>query len=789
VKRPAAIASQPFSAAYKNILFADRPAALYRLDTVSYSFFSQGAKEQCHARLAWFAYSVEADFSLYRVSRAYPADRYVADTIDLLDHRAADRGQWERYLQGHAEHIAAMRSFDIEVYLLVALREGHRKPWQRNVQRDARALGDAEQHTFDTVTEYLPAHRATSMEIQWLLRRAGTRGIGEPELDANWRPPALTVTPTSAFEPRGATTMRHAATITEQDRGLIVDTEHGRSYQAMLALGALPRTMQFPGGAELLFTPLEALAFPVDAAMHVRWVSNADMQKLVRNRVRDADNSWEDQAHNPQSWAPEEHRIAARDAHEYFSTEPYPPGLETSVLFALGADSDEERRARVAQLRRRYGAIKLYQPLGIQRDLYDDHLPHPGPAIVGDYADVQTMNQFGAYMPIGTHHAGARRGIYIARTIPGTPRPVKFDPTEASRTNRSGSILMVGALGRGKTTGAQFICYFSALRGSLVVDIDPKPDHNLEGLPGLEDRVHAITLTGDDANRGLLDPLVVAPEALREDLANAYLIEILPQAPPPWETQIRRAVKRVLAEPSPSCQRVLDVLMSSPDTAAREVGAALDVWAISGLGQLGFGDGTRDAVHAERPVTMIKASALTLPPPGTPRADYQQDERLGAATLKLVVGYAMRLVQGDRSRHKVIHFDEAHVLLGTNDGRRFLDRINRMGRSMNVTLLLSTQLLGDVGSIESLIGTRMIFGQETDAEARAVLPIVGLDPNDDGLVKMLTGFTNGQCLLRGIDGRVAAMQIDVVDPEILKVLSTTPEEVASAGVTNGAVAA
>jgi DNA helicase HerA-like ATPase len=147
---------------------------------------------------------------------------------------------------------------------------------------------------------------------------------------------------------------------------------------------------------------------------------------------------------------------------------------------------------------------------------------------------------------------------------------------------------------------------------------------------------------------------------------------------------------------------------------------------------------------------------------------------MGVATLKLLVGYAMRLVQGDRSVHKVIHFDEAHVLLGAGDGRRFLDRVNRMGRSMNATLLLSTQLLGDVGELESLIGTRLVFGQETDAEARAVLPILGLDPGDERLVKMLRSFTGGRCLLRGIDDRVAAVQIDVVDPAILAALDTNP---------------
>jgi hypothetical protein len=43
--------------------------------------------------------------------------------------------------------------------------------------------------------------------------------------------------------------------------------------------------------------------------------------------------------------------------------------------------------------------------------------------------------------------------------------------------------------------------------------------------------------------RGLLDPLAVAPEALREDMASSCLMELMPQAAAAWGTQIRKAVR------------------------------------------------------------------------------------------------------------------------------------------------------------------------------------------------------------------------------------------------------
>jgi len=201
---------------------------------------------------------------------------------------------------------------------------------------------------------------------------------------------------------------------------------------------------------------------------------------------------------------------------------------------------------------------------------------------------------------------------------------------------------------------------------------------------------------------------------------------------------------------------------------------ALGVWAASGVARLGFGDGHHARVEAERPVTTIKARGLSLPAPGIARADYDQTERLGVATLKLIAAYAMRLVSGDRSTHKVVLFDEAWFLLASRDGRRLIDRLNRLGRAENATLILATQQLTDVGEIENLIGTRFIFGQETAVEARRALELLGLDPGDRALVERLRGYRKGRCLLRDIDDRVAEVQIDAVHEHLLEVLDTSP---------------
>lgn len=797
----------PLRFAQDNILVGhgDARAALYRVDTVSYRFLPAAEKRAWLSRLAWLAVKCEADFSMWRVSRAYPAERYAADSMELLDDRQQSREAWEEYVGGHEEHLRALRSHVPEVFLAVSLQARRKTSLAGDVTHgfdrvrrrleavlgiagevpipgsELEALAVEEERVFRRLTSCVPASRATTRDLQWLMRRSLCRGLEEPDLDEHWQPDALEVRDERgrvAYEPVESGMLRLVnAPIVEEDRSLVVNSPSGRSHQAMLAMGSLPEECVFPGAAELLCTPMEAVEFPVDCVLHARYLGNRDAVSKVRRKIVDADNAFSEEmtsAHGPLSVTVEENRALARELDAYLKSHERPPLLNVTMSLAVGAADPEELDHRVEALRHAYGTVTLHQPLGLQPALFFDHLPRADGGQVSDYTEMLTVEQFGALMPLGTHQAGSSRGVLIGHTATGGSRPVKFDITEASRRGRPPSILLAGTLGSGKTIAAELLAYQAERRGSRIVDVDPKPDHNLEGLPELEGRVHVIELSADDRYRGLLDPLVVAPPSLREDLASSYLIELLPQSPAGWETQIRKAVRLAIDSGEPSCLRVLDVLAAAKDADARAAGEALGVWADSGIGRLAFSDGKDAAVAAERAVTTIKARGLSLPAPGVVRADLDQSERLGVATLKLIAAYAMRLVSGDRSVHKVVLFDEAWFLLASRDGRRLIDRLNRLGRAENATLILATQQLTDVGEIENLIGTRFIFGQETVTEAKRALELLGLDPDDRSLVERVRGYRKGRCLMRDIDDRVAEVQIDPLSDVFLRTLDTSP---------------
>jgi hypothetical protein len=384
-------------------------AGLYRLAMTSYPYLPTGEKWALQRRLQRLAHTIAADFSLWRVNRAYPAERYVQHTAGLLDGRHQDPQAWQTFLEGHRERLRELGSHIPECYLAVSLAPG--TPTSvgsgllRGVDRVRRRveelagigasspisagelseLATREQRVYERLNGVIATRRARTIELQWLLRRAASRGLAEPELDTHWEPDALVVSAPGggvAFQPLGHDLARCAnAAITERQQTLIVDGEQGRCYQAMLALGALADAPEFPGStAEVLFAPLEALGFPVDAAVHARWLGNRQALAQVRKRIADVEHAYHEQVqgavHGPSLLAGED-RVLAREYEAQLQAGGHSPMLYAQVGLAVGAASEEELERRVATLKEQYGDIQLHRPAGLQREMFFEHLPRP----------------------------------------------------------------------------------------------------------------------------------------------------------------------------------------------------------------------------------------------------------------------------------------------------------------------------------------------------------------------------------------------------------------------------
>ncbi|HTQ68393.1 MAG TPA: ATP-binding protein [Solirubrobacteraceae bacterium] len=810
----------PIAFVYGNCVFAsglDDGWAAFRVQTSAYAWSSDSEKRSRLVGLVGALETLGADLQVLRVSRTWGLRRYEEEMGARAPGAAGSAGgpprARERYVREQARRLEGTEPSHAVVFILASLREPERdvasflsgvatrhprtivEEVRRALSPRARRLMSVEEleraraaadRIHARIADFLDVRPARMVELQWLIRRGFCRGVGEPHVDGLHEPRAL------AFECNGKAVlaplegdvMRWSDCIVEhRGRALVVESELGRSWQAQLVLGALPERVDFPGArAELMFAPVEGLPFAIDLSLNARFLPNELAIRIARRRVQDADQIVRAESEGEQGASDLglERTQEARDLLSYLQASSRPPLLRATVAIAVGAPTEPELERRVEMCRRAYGEVRLHRPLGDQLQLFLQQLPGQRTRLAG-YDDTLTTEQVAAMMPTATHQVGSEGGFYLGHTLTASRQPVRFNIKEGSESDRNTTVLCVGALGTGKTTLAQKLEYEGFLEGARVIDCDPKGDHRFHQLEDVRPHVELLTLRPDPTLRGMLDPLRIAPSHLRQDLTVSFLHDLLPgRAEPTWETAVVAAVDRVITRArKPTCWEVVGALRDGDET-DRRVAKALEVYARSGLTQLGFAnpDVTLPAV-GRRQVTYLPIRDLPTPEAGVRRAEYSQSERVGQQIVRLIAIFAMHLMSAERERLKLFCFDEGWRLLGDPVGRTLLSSLQRMGRSELAVPIISTQLVtdalvGEGSSIENLLGATFVFGMRSEAEAARALALLGLDPEDAGMRQSLLSFESGSCLMRDHRGRIEAVQVDLVLPKLRRAFSTTP---------------
>jgi len=771
----------PISFIYGNCVFGrgiDDGWAAFAVEGSSYAWLADDAKRARMLALVGALEALEADVQILRVSRRALSSGYVREQqvgggpAAARTHVRARR----RYVGEHAERLEAIGASEPLVYVLVSLREPERDvasfvskavgehpgEWLAAVQRAlalrhrrVMAATDLERarvradRAHARLADYLPVRQARGPELQWLVRRAFCRGIGEPVVDGLHEPRALMFERNgkALLAPLEGDVMRWCDGLVERrGRALRIESELGTSWQAHLVLGALPERVQFPGArAELMFAPAEALPFPIDLSMSAGFLANEVALRVARRRIQDADQIARAESDGEQGVSDlgYERTQDARDLLGYLQASSRPPLLRATIAIAIGASGEQELEERVEMCRRAYGEVRLHRPLGDQIQLFVQHLPGQRTRVAG-YEDTLTTEQVGAMMPTATHAAGSKTGFYLGHTLSGSRQPVRFNLREGSDSDRNATVLSIGALGSGKTTLAQKLKYEGFLLGARVIDCDPKGDHRFHLLEEVAPHVESVTLRPDRALRGMLDPLRIAPRHLCQDAAVSFLRDLLPgRAEAAWETAVVGAVDRVVRRArEPTCLEVVKALAEGDET-DRKVAKTLEVYARTGLTQLGFADpAVRPPALGQRQVTYLPIRDLPGPQPGTRRSEYSQAEKVGEQIVRLIAMFAMHLMSTERERLKLFSFDEGWRLLGDPAGRALLASLQRMGRSELAVPIISTQLvtdglLGERESLENLLGATFVFGMRAESEAARALTLLGLDPEDRSMRQRL----------------------------------------------------
>ncbi len=800
---------RPLTFVYGNCVFAASTTdawAAFVVEVASYQWLGEDVKRQRFLALMGALEAIEADVQIVRVSRTQDGDgaaqargphaEALSRYVEALDGRASSLGagrtalfvlvslrEPERDAAFYVSSVAERGPAELWAALRGAFARGDRRVLSARELERTRVLAD---RAHARLAEFLPVREARGIELQWLVRRCFCRGVGEPIVDALHEPRAIVFERNgeAVLAPLEGDVMRWTDSVVEQrPRCLRIESERGVSWQAQLVLGALPDRCAFPGArAELMFAPPESVPFAIDVSLNARYLPNDLALRLARRRIQDADQIFRAESDGEQGVSDQGYARTqeARDLLAYLQASGRPPLFRATLAVAVGAPDEDLLEERVEACRRAFGEVRLHRPLGDQLELFVQHLPGQRTRVTG-YEDILTAEQIAAMMPTATHAVGSRGGFYLGHTLSGSRRPVRFNLREGSDSDRNATILSVGALGSGKTTLDQKLKYEGFLQGARIVDCDPKGDHRFHLLEDVAAHTECVTLRPDPALRGMLDPLRVAPAHLRQDAAVSFLRDLLPgRADPAWETAVVAAVDRVVSRaPRPTCLDVVRSLIDG-DEAERHVGRALEVYARSGLTQLGFADpSVRLPSVGERQVTYLPIRDLPGPQPGTPRAEYSQAERIGDQLVRLIAMLALHLMSSERERLKLFSFDEGWRLLGDPAGRALLASLQRMGRSELAVPIISTQLvtdtlMGERESLENLVGATFVFGMRSASEARRALLLLGLDPEDRRMRQALLELAAGRCLLRDHHGRIEAIQVDVVVPSLLRAFSTTP---------------
>ena len=292
----------PLRYAHGNVLIGQsgERAALYRLDTVSYRFLPRRDKELWFGRLAQLAYSAEADFSLWRVSRAYPVERYLDEAAGMADERHSDPEAWRAYASSHRPRLLELESHLPEIYAAISIATpgtGYATGLLKSARSGTAKSGAPARDRGPQAAPRLGArrpHRGGGAAVRASRRRpfdpprddpqlggcSGARpcGIAEPYRERWWQPNALVVSTGEGgrYEPLERTSFASLRPRRPRRSG---DSSSRRRSAARTGAACARRASRgglFRPARGAALRPLEALDFPIDAVLHARWIANRE---------------------------------------------------------------------------------------------------------------------------------------------------------------------------------------------------------------------------------------------------------------------------------------------------------------------------------------------------------------------------------------------------------------------------------------------------------------------------------------------------------------------------------
>ena len=505
------------------------------------------------------------------------------------------------------------------------------------------------------------------------------------------------------------------------------------------------------------------------------------VRTLMRKAQRKAISAIVDQADTGDLARDEDEQLrqSAKELEDIFMNSGEPMIRETSVLFARRSTRADE--TYIEEMYNRWGLkIKvlehrqvegLAEMLPCSRAVFAKTHPFAQDATVGMFA----ASGVGAYSTVGDDS-----GVWIGLAPPDNS-VVWLDPSGASEQDKPPAMAILGEPGAGKTFLLQLIATQVALMNKTVVFINPKPADSLDGFCEAVNG-ETIIIKSDSGDPGLLDPFRYARPAVAADIARGHISCVFTEQSEKEQVMLGAGLRQAATE---GARCVGDALQHPlvPRKFGDMVLSYLEASPLFGLGvspeprpPLGVsmgGTGGLTLIEFDRPIPLPANAAAT--------STYELETRASIAAVRLITRAAME--QMLNTGGGVLILDEAHVFLGSQEGRSILQRLGREGRSQQILPIMATQRISDVLAegvdMGSYMGRVIVMKMTDEIEAKAALNVCQLQPTQERMDMLrifgpVRGERGAYAFYRDLKDRCSLIGIGPIPADIAQLFSTNP---------------
>ena len=468
-------------------------------------------------------------------------------------------------------------------------------------------------------------------------------------------------------------------------------------------------------------------------------------------------------------------------ALEYeFITSGDPMIRNASVIFARRSTASQE--TYINDLDARWGLqIKILEHR--QMEGLAEMLPCSRPQLAKTHPFGQdaTVGMFAAAGLSSYSAVGDESGVWLGLAPPDMSR-VWLDPSGASEQDKPPAMAVLGEPGAGKTFFLQLIATQAALARRSVVFINPKPADSLDGFcqaAGGE----TVIIKSDSDQPGMLDPFRYTRPSVAAEIARAHIACVFTEQSEQEQVKLGAGLRQAAVDGA----RCVGEALLHPLVPKRVSDMVLTYAEASALFALGISLVPRPAMgltssSGTRGLTLVEFDRpIPLPATAAPTSTYELETRASIAAVRLITRAALE--QMFTTGGGVLILDEAHVFLGSEEGRAIIQRIGREGRSQQILPILATQRISDVLAegvdMGSYMGRVIVMKMTDETEANAALTVCGLEPTKERMDMLrifgpVRGERGAYAFYRDLKDRCSLLMIGPIPADIAQLFSTNP---------------